>query len=394
MLPNLARPVGRHRMQHLGLYCLLALGAAPVAAQATSGTSIEIPLNADAWSATDSIRFDTHLGRPSLYINRGVALARGVHLTDGTYEFEMAATDRSNFLGAVFHARASDFAESVFFRFTQSGTPDAVQYGPAFRSLGAAWQLFRGPGATATAELPRGRWLPVRIELAAGMARVFLDGATEPVLQIPRLAGSGGTQLGIWTGLFGQGAWFSRLRYTAHPAATARAAAPVAPAGSLLTWELSEVLDAETLDPAVMPDLATRQWQSIQAEPDGLVLINRYRVAPMARLPLNPDTRSILVDSAMSGRVPGAKVVLARTVIDARAAGVRRMHFGYSDGVTIYVNGVPLFFGLNAQFFRGDGIISSGGDAVYLPLRQGRNEIVMAVTEYSGGWGFWARLDP
>jgi hypothetical protein len=33
-------------------------------------------------------------------------------------------------------------------------------------------------------------------------------------------------------------------------------------------------------------------------------------------------------------------------------------------------------------------------DAVYLPLVRGRNELVFAVTEYSGGWAFMARLDP
>jgi tRNA threonylcarbamoyladenosine modification (KEOPS) complex Cgi121 subunit len=32
-------------------------------------------------------------------------------------------------------------------------------------------------------------------------------------------------------------------------------------------------------------------------------------------------------------------------------------------------------------------------DAVDLPLKKGGNEIVFAVTEYSGGWAFWARLD-
>ena len=30
----------------------------------------------------------------------------------------------------------------------------------------------------------------------------------------------------------------------------------------------------------------------------------------------------------------------------------------------------------------------------YLPLGRGRNELVMAVAEYTGGWAFWARLDP
>jgi hypothetical protein len=34
------------------------------------------------------------------------------------------------------------------------------------------------------------------------------------------------------------------------------------------------------------------------------------------------------------------------------------------------------------------------GDAVYLPLKQGRNDIVFAVTEFFGGWAFSGRLPP
>jgi hypothetical protein len=33
-------------------------------------------------------------------------------------------------------------------------------------------------------------------------------------------------------------------------------------------------------------------------------------------------------------------------------------------------------------------------DAVFLPLRSGRNELILAVTEFGGGWGFIARLEP
>lgn len=83
----------------------------------------------------------------------------------------------------------------------------------------------------------------------------------------------------------------------------------------------------------------------------------------------------------MGGRVAGSKVVLARTIVESDTEGVRRMHFGYSDGVTIFVNGQPLFFGMNAQNFRGNGIMDHVGDAVYLPLRRGRNEVVFAVIE-------------
>jgi hypothetical protein len=32
-------------------------------------------------------------------------------------------------------------------------------------------------------------------------------------------------------------------------------------------------------------------------------------------------------------------------------------------------------------------------DSVYLNLKKGRNEIVLAVAEYFGGWGFICRID-
>jgi hypothetical protein len=42
----------------------------------------------------------------------------------------------------------------------------------------------------------------------------------------------------------------------------------------------------------------------------------------------------------------------------------------------------------------GLGYMNMIGDGVYVPLKQGRNEVVFAVTDFTAGWGFWARLDP
>jgi hypothetical protein len=40
------------------------------------------------------------------------------------------------------------------------------------------------------------------------------------------------------------------------------------------------------------------------------------------------------------------------------------------------------------------GVASLGPDAIYVDLRPGPNEIVLAVSEKFGGWGFAARLEP
>jgi hypothetical protein len=78
---------------------------------------------------------------------------------------------------------------------------------------------------------------------------------------------------------------------------------------------------------------------------------------------------------------------------EANTDHLERLHFGYSDGVVIFCNGTPLYFGMNAPFFRDLGVMDEEGDAVYLPLKKGKNEIVFAVTEYSGGSAFFGRLD-
>lgn len=89
------------------------------------------------------------------------------------------------------------------------------------------------------------------------------------------------------------------------------------------------------------------------------------------------------------------KVVYARTRIDADRDRVEKLSIGYSDDVTVFLNGQILFRGRSAQNFRDPGflgIVSAENDAVYLPLKKGANELMLAVSELGGGWGFICRL--
>ena len=353
-----------------------------------------VPLTADAWNASDSLRIETYLGRPSVYINRGVALARGVALRDGTIEYDWAASRRTSFLGASFHATSPDNSESVFFRPGSSGKSDAVQYGPALHTYGVAWQVFHGPGATAAADLQRERWTHVKMVIAGDTATIFLDGAQEPVLVVPQLAGVDGTGVGVWAGNFGRGAYFSNFTVTPLPNAVSRSTPPALPRGTIASWELSPAVDAESVSPNTLPKLSSFTWQKVSPEPTGIVLINRYRVSPIAGVPVDSLTHEVKVDSVMGGRVRGTKVVYARTTLQSPRDETRRLQFTYSDGITIYLNGRPLYFGMNPQGLRDNlGLMPSDGDAVFLPLKRGRNDLVVAVTEYSGGWAFSAKLD-
>ena len=155
-----------------GITRLLLAGFWPSAAAAQAPT---VPLSPEAWTATDSVRSVSYLGRSALYINRGVALVRGASMENGTLDLDVAASDTTNFLGVVFRAANPRFSNVLFLRPGASGTEEAVQYGPAFNSLGVAWQVYHGDGANAVAEVPRNRWVHVRVELEGEIARLFLE---------------------------------------------------------------------------------------------------------------------------------------------------------------------------------------------------------------------------
>jgi hypothetical protein len=63
--------------------------------------------------------------------------------------------------------------------------------------------------------------------------------------------------------------------------------------------------------------------------------------------------------------------------------------------VTVLLNGRPLYSGDDAYQSRDYRFLGSIGwyDSVYLPLVEGRNELVMAVSEAFGGWGVQAKLE-
>ena len=89
------------------------------------------------------------------------------------------------------------------------------------------------------------------------------------------------------------------------------------------------------------------------------------------------------------------KVVYARTSIDSDRDQVKKLSIGYSDEVSVFLNGKILFRGRSAQNFRDPGflgIVNPENDAIYLPLKKDSNELILAVSELGGGWGFICRF--
>lgn len=354
--------------------------AAPLRAQAT-----EVPFEPARWTIdAPRAEFVEHLGRRSLRLGGGSAFLKDVQFQDGTIEVDVTGPP-SGFAFLMFRVTTPKDHEDVYLRMGMSGTSDALQYMPMYGGEGA-WQLYHGAGYNASVTFDPATWTHLRVEVEGRRATVYVGEATAPALVVAELkgvAGPGtigvmaGSPVGNPTSMF-----FSNLRYTRRsPVATSFAAAVQSSRpGVIRDWTLSPAVSverstADSLPSAMLPAVARadrRGWLSVQAEPDGLLNIARYR--------------------AMAGPL---SLVVARTVIHADRSEVRRLVFGYSDDVTIFLNGQPLFAarnGLSARYSTDLGLMTPD-DAVYLPLRPGENELLFAVAEVFGGWGLEARLD-
>ncbi len=383
--------------------CLLAALSSPALAAAAT----QAPMDASAWIIAPpesyaphdpafqphAVRFTTHLGRPSLDLTEGFAYLRGVELGDGVIDADLATDDKRPFLGLAFHVQSAEDFEVVYLRNGGSGTDQALQYTPNFKGA-IAWQLYAGAGATASADFPSDRWFHLRIVIAGRRATVYVGDMDKPALVVPELKlGDAAGSIGFW-GTFGGGGYLSDLRYQAADAPKAPPAAPAYAPGTIQAWELSPAYAVTEHDPGKYPDLGAAPWERVQAESPGMVVINRYRRSPevighFGSVPLRS------VDQRLTPR-PGVKVVFARAFIDSDRTQVKRLALGYSDEVTVFLNGVPLFAGKAAYGYRepeNEGYMNMNDDAVYLPLKQGRNELMLAVSEYFGGWGYICAFD-
>ena len=366
---------------------------APAAAnQSTAPVGEAVAFDSGRWQVNDKQgRAAPHLGRPSLFLRSGFAFLKDATFEDGVIEVDVAAPTARSFVGIVFRFENEDEHEIVWFRPHKTGLPDAVQYAPSFNAS-ACWQLFSGPGFTAAADFPTEQWVRARIEVAGLGARVFFDGAEKPALVVEDLKhGHKRGTVGLWAGA--GGGHFSNFSYRAAPPGERRPRpAPAFAPGVLTKWELSDAFDVAERDAESLPApdvLKSWKWQAVAAESPGMVVVDRYRRSPsIVRFFAEPSERT--------GKREGRKAVYARAVIHSERDQIKRMSFGYSDEATVFLNSRPVFTGRSAFRYRDPGflgIMDVENDAAYLDLKRGRNELLLAVADYFGGWGFIARLD-
>ena len=333
----------------------------------------------DEWYAegTDragDARVAEFLGRQALWLRNSTQVMRsGLEFVDGTIEFDLAPMANGNFVGIIFRRVSFGNHENIYLRLHRSGLFNALQYAPRM-NFSPTWQLY--PEFNAVADFPRNQWTHIRVEVRVTSMEMYLNNQSKPALVVPRLRGT--TDKGavsFWGRVNDKPAeWAAAISNIsirpANPSKAESATRASPPAGTLTSWEVGPV-KSESGAVTSMPEI--KEWRAVEVEESGLVNINR----------------------AMR-RAQGRATAFARTTIRASQTRSALLEIGYSDDVTVFLNGEPIYSGVNGFESRHPeylGFVKAEFENVFLRLREGNNEIVVAVTDDQRfGWGFIARL--
>jgi hypothetical protein len=346
------------------LFCILAVSASHSGAE-------EIAFSEEFWNLQNAEVFE-HLGRE---VMAGAAFLQDVEFQNGVIEFDIAVTGETAYPGVMFRMQSDQDYERIYIRPHRVGLyPDAIQYAPTFNGIGG-WQLYYGKGYTAGLDIATDDWVHIKLEVSGVQARVYVGEGEEPVLYVTKLEHG---EIAGFIGLSGPrdgGAYFSNFSYRADDALEFPPPPIVeTPPGTFATWQISQSFRLSQLDIEEYPleqDIEDMRWDIVQADAEGLLNIARYR--------------------ERSGREPDC--VIARTPIIADTVHTMELKFGYSDAVSIFLNGRQIFFGNSAYRQRDPSFLGVVGlsDALYLPLNEGENELLVIVIESFGGWGLVCR---
>ncbi len=348
----------------------------------TKPGAVQVPFDAAHWVVDSDSEFVAFGGRTAF---RGTGYVKDVSLRNGTVDVDIWAAEAVSFAGLSFRLQSFEEHQLVWLRLhkTNGLAADAVQYAPAYHGV-FCWQL--NPKANAAAKLPKNEWAHLKLVILDGTATLYVQDMTRPVITVKRLRpGPAAGSIGLWTFRKGE-IYFSNFSYQAGAGGGTAEPKPVIPPNVVADWRLSPSYPISAVDavPTAYPArelAAVAAWISPEVDSEGLVDISRHHGT------------SFHGRRTQAGGRPDWTML--RSFIDAEEPRRVRMSFGYSDAATIFLNGVPLFSG-NSAFLARNGLDSEWigfGDSVFLDLKRGRNELLAAVAEDFGGWGFQAKLD-
>lgn len=366
------------------LAALALAAAAPLSAFSADAPGHAIEMVAARWEANGELTFATPDGYPRgvMTVKGPGAILKDTLFTNGTIEYDINEDgDDEETSGVWFHQRDKATAEYVYLRPSPDcpGSVECIQYGPVVRDH-VQWDVY--PEYQASAPVHLHGWNHVKLVVSGARMNVFINREATPSLRVGQLesdARGGQVQLR-------GNASYANVVVTPDAveglAPEPSVDATAADARYVRHWRLSPastIAVGKEVTLAEMP--AAAPWESIAAERKGFVNLSRAYGTPRG----DPD------------------LIWLTTTITSERAQTKQVALGFARQVWIFVNGAPIYVGKNFYYPASARTtpmarMTLDNGTFALPLKAGKNEIVMAISNdlHSRGhygWGFEMRLD-
>ena len=310
------------------------------------------------------------------------------NFSNGTIEFDVELIGRG-FPGISFRMSADKKkAENFYIRSFGPVTPEVrttLQYAAIVDGM-SLWDMADEYQAGAT--INQTGWNHVKLVISGKQMKVYVNDMTKAALYVPELEAeteSGSIALSgnvIYANLVLKPNATEGLSAQAGPIAT------YSDTRYIRSWELSPSKDFPFGKDIIMP-LPSMHGNLYNSElPDSSTIWT----------PVSAESRGFINVSRRCGAIDNdaRRLCWLRTTINSNRAQERTLNLGFSDEVWVFINGQLLYEGKNyfgTPSQKNDGRCTIENSSFQLPLKEGKNEILIGLANYFYGWGIIARLD-
>ena len=348
---------------------------------AIGGEKSTIPFDSDNWEMTGEYKREIYLGQDCLLMKQGArAILKKTEFSDGIIEFDVAFPKMRGFAGVMWRLADSENYEEFYMRAHQSGNPDANQYTPVFNGS-PAWQLYySGRGFGAPIQYLDNEWMRAKIIVSGQNALLYIKDMDIPEISVELLRETqkgkiGFKVMGDKTNLFY--ARFANFSFISSsiPIIIEPNNIETAKKGTIMSWAVSSLTEEEELD--------------------GKFFLTQDDKDSLAWSVLNTESSGIANISKLYARSKDNNTVFMKVIINSKKKQLKKIMLGYSDRIRVFFNDKVFYSGNNTYKSRDYRYLGSIGyfDEIYLPLKKGKNELWMAVSESFGGWGLKAKFE-
>ena len=347
-----------------------------------------IPFDSDRWNFVGSAKTEDYLGEKTVhlgikeqgkFISFGMVVLKDMDFHNGIIEFDIVFDEKQKYPGINFRQQGQGDFERFYMRPHESGKPDANSYIPVFNGV-QSWQLYDGDHYSSNKKYSFNTWQHVKLVVNGNITDIYIGNMEKPELTVElKHKNKSGTISLYGLNVAGDVRFANFAVKKMDNPEIKGAPKPDVPAkpGTILSWPISDAFDEQSL--LGKTSLTENETKNLN-----------YTI-------LESDITGMTNLAKVQGIKKGKDTVFAKIVIISETDQIKKLEFGFSDKVKVYLNNHILFEGSDVFLSRDHLFLGSVGfhDTVYLPLKKGDNEVLLAITDnniLSSGWGVQARF--